>query len=134
MKNLTSNALGLSIILILVSALIFSCSDNATEPDHHGEPEVMMSYTPNPATVNTEITFTFEVEEGGEHVAVTMVSCEVEKSGTGIHQEMAIAAEPGEVGHYIAKRTFTEASTYELHFEFMHDNEMAEHPFEIQIQ
>lgn len=114
--------------------LLVACSDSVTNPDDHGALEVTMQYTPNPATVNTEITFTFEVEEGGEHTAVTNFSCEVEKAGTGNHQDMALTADPDEVGHYIGKRTFSEAGTYELHFKFMHDNEMEEREFEIDVQ
>ena len=123
------------VLLMAFSAfLLLACGDTTTNPDDHGVLEVTMENTPNPATVNTEITFTFEVEEGGEHTAVTMFSCEVEKAGTGNHEEMALTAAPNEVGHYVGTRTFTEAGTYELHFNFMHDNEMEERAFEVEVQ
>jgi hypothetical protein len=63
-----------------------------------------------------------------------MFSCEVEKAGTGNHEDMTLSADLGEVGHYIGTRTFTEAGTYELHFNFMHDDEMEERAFEVEVQ
>lgn len=122
----------LSSLFVLATLVFFSvsCSDN----DDHGELEVMMTYTPNPATVNTPIEITFEVEEGGEHKAVEEVGCEIEKEGTGNHVEIEIHADHSEVGHYHGEYTFTEAGEYEVHFNFRHDSEPNEKEFTITVQ
>lgn len=128
------NLVALSFAVIFAGLLVVSCGE-ATEPeDHHHELEVTLSYTPSPATVNTEIAFTFEVEEEGEHVSVSGVSCEIGKMGSESHQEMTVSADPDEEGHYTGTWTFSEAGTYELHFHFMHDNEMEEREFQIEVQ
>lgn len=130
----TSKLVVLSFIVILTGLLVVSCEETTQPEDHHHELEVTLSYTPTPATVNTEITFTFEVEEAGEHVSVSDVSCEIGKVGSGSHQDMAVSADPDEAGHYTATWTFAEAGTYEIHFHFKHDNEMDEREFQIEVQ
>jgi len=130
MKSFIKLSLFLTIVLTL--SLIISCSDKSTEPEH--EAEVTLTISPNPATVNTEITLTFEVEEDGEHTAVTMFSCEIEKVGVVGHTGMTLMADMGEIGHYSGNYTFTETGSYEAHFEFMHDEEMHERHFDIVVQ
>lgn len=106
---------------------------NTTEPDHAHGVEVMMSYTPNPATANTAIAFLFETEENGTHVAVSGIDVEVEKEGTGVHVEIVVTPEAGETGHYVGTHTFSEAGNYELHFKGTHDGEAFEHKFTIVV-
>jgi hypothetical protein len=115
--------------------LSVSCDKKATQPEEHGhELEVTLNTTPDPATVNTQIDFLFEVEENGEHVDVTMYSCEIEKEGSGNHMEMEMHASDHDAGHYEGSWTFTEAGTYEVHFGFMHDEEMQEKQFTVDVQ
>lgn len=120
-------------VVLLSFALVVSCGKKSTEPETH-DLKVEFSYTPNPATLNTEIALKFEVEEDGEHVNVSMFKCEIEKEGLGNHQEMALHAEEGETGHYEGKWTFTSTGEFEIHFEFMHDNEMEERKFSLVVQ
>jgi hypothetical protein len=135
MNNVFLGKLILIPILIFSVMLLSSCDKKSTEPEHEEHAaEVELTITPDPATVNTVINFKFEVEENGEHVDVTMVKCEIEKAGTGNHQEMTLTPEQGETGHYTGTWTFAEAATYEIHFEFMHDGEMSERKFDLTVQ
>lgn len=124
------------VVIVALTFLLSNCSDkNTTEPtDEHGELEVTMSYSPNPATVNTPIEITFEVEEGGEHKAVEEFECEIEKEGTGHHMEMPLHSDEHETGHYHGEYTFAEAGHYEVHFKFKHDGKANEKKFEIEVQ
>ena len=135
MNNVFLGKLILILILIFSVTLLSSCDKKSTEPEHEEHAaEVELTITPDPATVNTVINFKFEVEENGVHVDVTMVKCEIEKAGTGNHQEMQLTPEQGETGHYMGTWTFTEAGAHEIHFEFMHDGEMLEKQFTLTVQ
>jgi hypothetical protein len=90
--------------------------------------------TPDPVPVNTPTALLFEIEENGEHVDVTMFSCEIEKEGSGNHEEMELHASDHDAGHYEGTWTFAEAGTYEVHFGFMHDEEMQEKKFTVTVQ
>ena len=123
------------VILVTTSlALFIACDEKSTEPEHdENELVVTMEHTPDPATSNTEIMFIFEVEDHGEHVDVTEYSCEIELEGSGNHLPMTLTPEAGETGHYVGNFTFTEAGTYEIHFEFMHEEEINEEKFNVQV-
>lgn len=122
------------VVMVLLTLSLSSCSDNPAAAEEHGELEITMSYSPDPATVNTPIEITFEVEEGGEHKAVEEFECEIEKEGTGHHMEMELHADEHETGHYHGEYTFAEAGHYEVHFKFKHDGEANEKKFEIEVQ
>lgn len=115
-------------VSVVLLTFFYSCDKKTTEPEEH-ELEITLKYTPNPATVGTPITFIFEVEENGEHKAVTMYSCEVHMEGSEFEMEL----EEEEAGHYKGVHTFTEAGTYEMHFEYMHDDKMDGKEFEVTI-
>jgi hypothetical protein len=132
MKMTQFTRIPFALILMATVPLFVACEEKSTQPEEHIL-EVQFSYTPDPATANTAIEFLFEVEENGVHTAVTMFSCEVEKEGTGNHLEVMLEEEHGEAGHYGGLHTFSEAATYEVHFEFMHDNEMEQRIFEITV-
>jgi hypothetical protein len=132
-----NNNIKLIFILILSISIVvlISCDKKATTPEELGhETEVTLAISPDPATVNTLINFLFEVEEGGEHVDVTMFTCEIEKEGSGNHMEMELHPSDHDAGHYEGSWTFTEMGTYEVHFGFMHDEEMHEEPFTVTVQ
>ncbi len=113
-------------ILTLATVFLFTgCEDNnAADDDHHDEFTLEFSYTPDPATVNTEISFTFKVEDDhGEHVeGLVHTECEFEMTGMN-PVEIELTEDSAEHGHYIGTATFTMAGEYEVHFEYMHDGE-----------
>lgn len=112
--------------LFLGTAFIFtSCEDKKDEDnDHNSEYTVEYSYTPDPATVDTEISFTFKVEdEHSEHVEGLMhTECEFEMSGMD-PVEIELTEDSSDHGHYLGTATFTMAGDYEVHFRYMHDDE-----------
>lgn len=114
-------------ILTLATVFLFTgCSDNNITGDdqHHDEYAVEFSYTPDPATVNTEISFTFKVEdEHGEHVEGLMqTECDFEMEGID-PVEIELTEDSSDHGHYMGTATFTMAGEYEVHFHYMHDDE-----------
>lgn len=121
-------------ILSISIIVITSCDEKAMQPEENHETEVTLTISPDPATVNTLINFLFEVEENGVHVDVTMYSCEVEKEGSSNHMEMEMNPSDHDAGHYEGSWTFTETGPHEVHFEFMHDEEMHEELFTIVVQ
>ncbi|MBU2507032.1 MAG: FixH family protein [Bacteroidetes bacterium] len=122
------------LVIVALTFLSVNCSDNPSSTDKQGELEVTMTYSPNPAVVNTPIEITFEVEEGGEHKAVEEFESEIEKEGTGNHVKMEMNAVENEAGHYRGEYTFTGAGHYEVHFKFMYDMLQNEKTFEIEVQ
>jgi len=112
--------------LFLITAFIFtSCEDNKdADGDHHDEYTFEFSYAPDPATVDTEISFTFKVEdEHSEHVEGLMqTECEFEMSGMD-PVEIELTEDSSDHGHYLGTATFTMAGDYEVHFHYMHDDE-----------
>ncbi len=121
-------------VIFLSIMLITACGKKKTvEPETH-DLKVEFSYAPNPATANIEIELKFEVEDDGTHVNVTMVTCEVEKEGSGNHQEATIHAHDTETGHYEGHWTFTATGEHEIHFGFMHGDDMEERKFSIMVQ
>lgn len=129
MKSFAKRLVRLLIVTALFSVIFLACDDK--KDDH--VVEVTLQLTPDPPTVNTPITFLFEVEENGEHVDVTMFECEIEKAGSGNHQMMGLQAMGGEMGHYTGTWTFTETGNHEAHFSFMHDGEMEERTFDFTV-
>lgn len=122
------------VVIFLSIILITACGKKKTvEPETH-DLQVEFSYAPNPATVNTEIALKFEVEDDGTHVNVTMLTCEIEKEGSGNHQEMTVHAHGEEAGHYEGHWTFTSTGEHEIHFGFMHGDDMEERKFSITVQ
>lgn len=121
-------------ILITLALFVVGCGDkNATENDNHTI-EVTMTYTPNPATVNTAISFLFEVEDDGEHMSGLAPHVEIIKEGTTDHEEMTTSEDTEEAGHYRGTHTFTEAGAYDIHFEFMHDGDESDEEFSLTVQ
>ncbi len=136
----------ISLILSLtffLTVLIVSCDKKTAEPEHVAI-DIEMSYTPNPAVAGTVITITFEpVVAGGahndghddasdEHLTISMVTCEIGSHDGGSHSDMALTKD--DLGnHYEGTRTFDEAGHYEIHFNYMHDDEMLEKAFEIEV-
>ncbi|MCH7612597.1 MAG: FixH family protein [Candidatus Marinimicrobia bacterium] len=109
-------------ILITFALLVTGCGDkNSTENDHHTI-EVTMTYIPNPATVNTAISFLFKVEDDDEHMSGLTPHVEIIKEGATGHVEMETSEDTDEAGHYRGTHTFTETGTYDIHFEFMLDD------------
>ena len=129
----------ISIITVFFMTVNQSCDEKTTE-----EPsavDIEFSYTPNPATVNTAISFDFEAVEAGaahgdhgddHHFELSMVTCEVGSHDGGTHQEMTITHNEVEE-HYEGTWTFNETGTYELHFGYMYENEMFEKEFEVVV-
>lgn len=131
MKKINYSKLNISILAILIIAFCVSCDKKSTEPSEEHELEITMEYEPNPATVGTEITITFEVEEDGEHINVGMTSCKI---GGHDGEDLELTSDDDDPGHYIGTHTFEEAGQYELHFSYMHDDgDMADKEFEIEI-
>lgn len=120
-------------ILIALALLVVSCSDKSTDSDEHAI-EVTMTYTPTSAIVNTPINFLFEVEDEGEHLCCLSPHVEIEKEGATDHVEMTVSEDTEETGHYRGTYTFTEAGSYHVHFEFMHDGDDEDEEFQITVQ
>lgn len=113
--------------LLLATAFLFTgCEDKKdADDDHNDEFTIEFSYEPNPATVDIEISFTFKIEdEHGEHVEGLMhTECEFEMTGMD-SVEIELTEDPTDHGHYLGTATFTMAGEYEVHFEYMHGDEM----------
>lgn len=122
--------------LLAASAFLLSvsaCGDK-NPADAHAT-EVVMTYTPNPATVNTAISFEFEVTEDGVEVTGLAPHVEVVMQGMSDHNEMMVEEEAGgHGGHYGGTHTFAMAGTYDIHFEFTHDEELADEEFSLTVQ
>lgn len=129
-------------LTLFLAVLIVSCDKKTAEPEHVAI-DIEMSYTPNPATAGTVITITFEPvvegdghddghDEGAEELNLSMVTCEVGSHDGGSHSEMNLAKDDHE-NHYEGTWTFDEAGHYEIHFNYMHDDEMLEKAFEIEV-
>ena len=112
--------------LFLAAAFLFTgCEDKKETVDAHDDAYTLeVSYTPNPATVNTEISFTYKVEdEHNEHVGGLMhTESEFEMTGMG-PVEMELTEDSADEGHYLGTATFSMAGEYEVHFEYMHGDE-----------
>jgi hypothetical protein len=119
-----------------------SCGEKSVEPDHPLI-DIEMEYSPNPAIVNSTITFKFESVEAGEahnddhsdgddHLAISMVTCEIGGHEGGDHSEMTLSKDD-HGNHYEGTWIFEEAGHYEIHFGYMHDGEMKEKEFEIEV-
>ena len=134
----TKNLLFVGILTYLMLVVSISCEKKTDEMDTLIDIE--MSYSPNPAVVDSVITFTFEAVEaeaehghGGEeehHFELSMVTCEVH--GGTLEEEIVLTHHEAE-GHYEGEWTFTEAGTYELHFGYMYESEMFEKEFSLQV-
>lgn len=125
------------IIFVMLSSLalvIIGCGDKSTGNDHEHSVEVTMSYSPDPATVDTLISFLFEVEENEEHLSDLTADVEIEKEGSTGHVEMAVSEDLDEPGHYRGAHTFIETGSYHLHFEFTHEGEEVAEEFPITVQ
>ncbi|MEE9167599.1 MAG: FixH family protein [Candidatus Neomarinimicrobiota bacterium] len=123
----------LGAIGLVFVGLLVSCGKKGTEAHEH-EIEVFFSHAPDPAVVNTSVSLLFEAEEDGEHVSVDSPECEIEKAGTGEHEEIPLTEEDDEPGHYSGTYVFTEAGDYEVHFNFIHDTESEEQHFDMTVQ
>ncbi len=127
--------------IVLIVLMIVSQACDKKENEEQAVVDIEFSYTPNPATVNTAISFDFEAVEAGaahgdhgddHHFELSMVTCEVGSHDGGTHQEMTITHNEVE-DHYEGTWTFIEAGTYEIHFGYMYENEMFEKEFEIVV-
>jgi hypothetical protein len=129
---------GYFLVFLFVSfSFIFSCEENGTDSNEQGHQhtlDVMMTHTPNPAIINQVVAFLFEVEDDGNHVAVTDFEAEVEKEGSGNHVGIPLTADPQELGHYNGVYTFTEVGMYEIHFHFTFEGTPQEKSFNVQVQ
>lgn len=133
MKHVMSKLLNTSLVAIISVGLLASCGKKVTDTHEH-ELKVLFSYSPTPAVVGTSVTLLFEVEEGGEHVRVDSVECEIEKAGTGVHEEVVLTENAEDIGHYSGVYTFKEAGDHEVHFKFIHDGKKEESHFDITVQ
>lgn len=133
----TKNLLFVGLLAYLVLIVSTSCEKKTDETN--SLIDIEMSYSPNPAVVDSVITLTFEAVEAGaahddsgddHHFELSMVSCEVH-GGTS-EEEITLTHHEAE-GHYEGEWTFTEVGTYELHFGYMYENEMFEKEFEVMI-
>ncbi|MCH8012672.1 MAG: FixH family protein [Candidatus Marinimicrobia bacterium] len=120
-------------MLIALALLVVGCGEKSTDSDEHAI-EVTMTYTPTSATVNTPINFLFEVEDEGEHLGGLSPHVEIEKEGATDHVEMTVSEDTDDPGHYRGTHTFTEAGSYDIHFEFMHDGDDVDEEFQITVQ
>lgn len=133
MKTLNQFKLGFVTLLAIFAILTISCDKKDPPPDED-ELEVTFDYTPNPAVIDTAITFTFEVEHNGMHMAVTNYTCEVGVHGGASHDEVSLTADPSEEGHYSGSHTFTATGEFEVHFSFHHEGETHEKEFSLTVQ
>ena len=118
--------------IICLAVIVTVACDKKTD-EHHDEIDIEMSYTPNPALVNTEIHIEFEpVSTTGDHVELSMVTCEIHMEGGVDEHELTLVKEATHT-HYEGDWTFTASGTHELHFGYMHDDAMIEKEFTIVI-
>ena len=111
-------------ILALTTVIMFSGCDMNDPNEHHDEYSMEFSYSPDPATVNTEIVFTFKIEDDhGEHIEGLMhTEGEFEMDGMD-PVEIELTEDSSDPGHYIGTATFTMAGNYEVQFHYIHDGE-----------
>ena len=103
-------------IIILVASMAFvttSCDKKST--DSSMNMDIQMTYAPNPAKVDSIITFTFKVQENGMMTNVDSYSCDVVMGSNMDTMHMV----PAGLGMYKGTRKFTAAGTYEMHFNYM---------------
>ncbi len=113
------------ISLLVIVLMLISCNTSINQPHNHSmNNTIEFSYTPDPATVNTEISFTFKVEdEDGEHIEGLMqTECDFEMEGIE-PVEIELTEDSSDHGHYLGTAIFTVAGEYEVHFHYMHDDE-----------
>lgn len=105
-------------IAIFSSILMTSCDKKVV--DTMGSASVTMTYSPNPATVNTPITFNFSVMESMMAMDVTDFSCGLMQGST--NNTMTITRTG--TGMYMGTYTFTKSDSCKITFNYMHDNGM----------
>ena len=119
----------LTIVILMCSIVIFTASCGKKEKDVILD--ITMSYTPNPATKDTTVQFTFDVKDKDKYQAVEMTSCEVIKGS--MKMDMPITEKMA--GQYTGQKIFTETGTFEIHFNYMDMNEkMTDKDFSITVQ
>lgn len=131
--------LGCLLLSISLIASLYSC-EKKTVVAEATQVDIEMSYTPNPAVVNTAITFTFEAveagadhhDDGGEehHFELSMVTCEIHH---GDHEEEMTLIHHDDDDHYEGEFTFDEAETFELHLSYMYEGETFEKEFVVVV-
>jgi len=114
MKNYILNKTTILVLLVLSSGVsMISCGTK----ENHGT-DVTMTYSPNPAIVDSTITFNFEVKEDGMMMSVTNFTCEAALGSN----KMPITLTEVSSGLYRGTRKFDSAGTYQMNFNFMHSN------------
>ncbi len=117
-------------IVVVASVLLTSCGKKATEPDTMAS-TVTMTYTPNPATVNTPITFNFSVMENMAAVDVTEVTTGMMQGMT--NMEGMMMSKTG-TGMYMGEYTFTKSDSCKITFNYNHHGELMKQEFTIFVK
>lgn len=117
-------------IVVISSILLTSCGKKATEPDTMAA-TVTMTYTPNPATVNTPIDFNFSVMEEMKAVDVTDVTCGMMNGMTNLNP---LTLTKTGTGMYMGTATFTTSDSCKVSFKYNHHGTMMMQDFTIFVK
>ncbi|MEI6576339.1 MAG: hypothetical protein WCO63_09200 [Bacteroidota bacterium] len=103
-------------IVILIASIGFAMSScDKKKSANPMNMDIQMTYTPNPAKVDSIVTFTFNVTESGMMSNVDTYSCDVVM---GASSDTMTITHMG-TGIYNGTRKFNAAGTYEMHFNYM---------------
>lgn len=118
-------------IVIIGSVLLTSCDKKTIVDPDHGGAMVTMTYSPNPATVNTPVEFNFSVMEDNVAKEITDVTSEMMMGMTNL-SPMTMTKKS--TGMYMGTYTFTKSDSCKITFNFMHDGEMNMKEFTIFVK
>lgn len=118
-------------IVVIGSILLTSCDKKTTVAPDHGGAMVTMTYTPNPATVNTPIEFNFSVMEDNVAKEVTDVTGEMMMGMSNLDPMMV---EKTGTGMYMGTYTFTKSDSCKITFNYKHDGTMNMKEFTIFVK
>jgi len=127
-KSITITAV-LTLVIFTIS-LITSCGKKTTEPDNMAS-TVTMTYTPNPATVNTSISFNFSVMENMVAVDVTDVTCAMMMGMTALNP---MTVTKTGTGMFMGTATFTKSDSCKITLNYNHHGTMMMQDFMIFVK
>lgn len=133
--------LGLSLLAFVCLSMVFTSCDKKDDIEEPVILVVTLEQSIDPILVNTPVTFELKIEvfddghdDGHDDVhdlEISMVSCEIHFEADGTEAELTLTEH--EPGHFEGTHTFTTAGTYELHFSYMHESEMQEKEFSVEV-